>query len=66
MRFFLTELLRHAALMSLILAVSEWIWPTFAFAGEPGKRLYFIAFTSAWMSAVQLWFARPRARRDTA
>lgn len=64
LRFFVAESLKRAAMMSLLLAVAEWIWPTISFAGQPGTRLYFIVFTSVLTAGFQFWLARLEGMRS--
>ena len=61
-QFFLFEFVRHAALISLVLLVSELAIPLADTFQSPLRRAIFVGWWAAMMSAWKLWSGRRTAR----
>ncbi len=57
-QFAFREFLRHAALLSLVLVISEAVIPLQDTFQSPLKRLLFVAWWAAFMAGWKLWSGR--------
>ena len=61
-RFFLFEFMRHAAILSLVLLVSELALPLADTFHSPLRRAIFVGWWAAVMSGWRLWSGRRTAQ----
>ena len=57
-RFVLREFVRHAAILSLVLAISEVVIPLQETFQSPLRRALFVAWWAAFMAGWKLWSGR--------
>lgn len=57
-RFVLREFLRHAALLSLVLVISEVVIPLQDTFQSPLRRVLFVAWWAAFMAGWKFWSGR--------